>query len=229
MSVNCGCKALLRHYEYSKWFKGSKYRNGNEASLPVLYVVPRFSEVFGLPFGQNLCIWNRVDGRFVSSKWTFHVYECNQTFSMCVFFIEENENWIRMHKQSLLLGSSPHKGKSFKTVFVWMQMSMDEWMQIYRYYRQPYIQVHTNITVEFWNASFIHSTSETNFPFALNLTKVHWIWFDFVIDTILKSANSHMNWFTFDVLTTFGTHYCQLDLTRCVYRSHWWVVVVICF
>lgn len=34
MSVNCGCKALLWHYEYSKWFKGSKYRNGNEASLP---------------------------------------------------------------------------------------------------------------------------------------------------------------------------------------------------
>lgn len=37
MPVNCGCSALLRRYGHSKWFKGSEYGNGYEASVPCTY------------------------------------------------------------------------------------------------------------------------------------------------------------------------------------------------
>lgn len=167
--------------------------------------------------------WKRVDGRSVSLRSGLsmdmriavaHIH-CQCAVRCCWCFIEENENWIRMHQQSLLASQS-HKGKSFKTAFVWMHANLP----ILSAALQTHTHIQSNIAVAFWNASFIHivlpnQISRLHWIFMkVHCMASHWIGLDFAIDTILKSVNSHMNLFAFDALTTFCTHYCQLDLTH---------------
>lgn len=95
-----------------------------------------------------------------------YVRVCLHSEWTVVCLIKEYENWIRMHKQYLLLDSS-HKGKSFKIAhFEWMQV-----VGVPILFQMTHTHTHTEATAPapIWNASFIHSTSELNFPFALNV------------------------------------------------------------
>ena len=184
MPVNCGCSALLRRYGHSKWFKGSEYGNGYEASVPCRYhieyrygnvvclvlvpfLVCHLAKIYALKTSRrSLCVSHSLwSGLSMDMRIAVAHIHCR-----CVVLLVLYRGKWKLNPDEpavLTTGSQSHKGKSFKTAFVWMNANLPILSAALQTHTHTHIQ--SNIAVAFWNASFIHIVLPNQ------ISRLHWI------------------------------------------------------
>lgn len=144
-----------------------------------MYVPRVFSAVFGFPLGQNLCTENGpLQYGLGLCAWHKHTHACTLHTSahkvcVCIYFMKQNENWIRMQKYSLLLLLDHRHIKENHWRFAFERIhsnSLNERMQICRYDRQLHFEMHHLFTALPNRISRSHSIYECDSAFEFS----HW-------------------------------------------------------